>query len=198
MRWRLIGFVFLALGALGCGPASAASVLDASSWAPTPLAQFSFVQEVRFGGFAHNLAHNESAPVDVSVETLSSPLGWGAFSNPYVNWFLSPRINLGAMVNTEGKTSYVFGGFTWRIPLWGPVFFEGEFGGALNNAVRHEIPNRINMGCPTTFRESGGFGVQVTPSVDIVVNVEHISHLSFCNKQNPGITHFGFRVGYKF
>ena len=47
------------------------------------------------------------------------------------------------MINGEGKTSYGFGGLTWRIPIYGPVFLEGEFGGAVNNAPRTRTPNRV-------------------------------------------------------
>ena len=65
------------------------------------------------------------------------------------------------MINTGGKTSYAFGGLVWRIPIYGRFFFEGEFGGAINNAVRTPTPGRVDMGCTFTFRELGGFGYQV-------------------------------------
>lgn len=171
---------------------------------PQPLPTLSFIQEVRVGAYAHNWIHNEDAPVDLSVEALSSPLSFPGYANPWVSgnpwvdWFFVPRMNLGAMINVEGKTSYAFGGFTWRIPVYGPVYFEGELGGAVNNAVRTPTPNRVDMGCVATFRESGGFGVQLTQNVDLILNIEHISHLTFCSKTNPGITDVGFRVGYKF
>ncbi len=191
----------------GVGLGLACAALSGSAWAddwllpattPRPTPVFSFIQEVRVGAYAHNWIHNESAPVDLSVEALSSPLSLGGFSNPWVSWFFNPRMNLGGMINVEGKTSYAFGGFTWRIPVYGPVFFEGEFGGAVNNAVRTPTPNRVDMGCVATFRELGGFGVQVTQNVDLIINIEHISHATFCSKTNPGITDVGFRVGYKF
>lgn len=166
---------------------------------PLPLPTFSFLQEVRVGAYAHNWIHNENAPVDLSVEALSSPLTFpGNFTNPWVSWFFVPRMNLGAMINIEGKTSYGFGGFTWRIPVYGPLYFEGELGGAINNAVRTQTPDRVDMGCVATFRESGGFGVQLTQNVDLLLNIEHISHATFCSKTNPGITDVGFRIGYKF
>ncbi len=159
---------------------------------------FTLFQELRVGAFAHNLAHNENGPVDVSIETISSNIGLANFSNPYVNWFLNPRINFGGMINVEGKTSYAFGGFNWHAPLFGPVFFEGEFGGEVNDGVRAVTPNRVDLGCAVTFRESGGFGVQLSPQFDVILSVEHSSHAGLCGKQNPGITDFGMRVGYKF
>ncbi len=155
-------------------------------------------QDVRVGAYAHNPNHDENAPVDLSFETLSSNLPFANFSNPYVNWFLSPRIGLGAMVNTGGKTSYAFGTFNWRIPIWKMLFFEGELGGAVNNSPDWQGPQRIDMGCPLTFREAGGFGLQLTQNWDVVATVSHASHASFCTSKNPGDTDFGVVVGYKF
>jgi len=195
---RVVGFVVaLACAALGVGAASA-DVLAPETTIAEPAPYVSLIQEVRLGAYAHNLIHDEDAPVDLSVETLSSPVVFANVANPWVSWFFNPRINLGAMVNTGGKTSYAFTGLTWRIPVYGPVFFEGEFGGAVNNAVRQPTPDRVDMGCGLTFRESGGFGVQLSQNVDFLLSVEHISHATFCTHINPGITDFGFRIGYKF
>ena len=196
MGSRVLG---IGLG-LACALGGAARADDWLPAATTPQSTpvFSFLQEVRVGAYAHNWIHNENAPVDLSVEALSSPLTFPGFTNPWVSWFFVPRMNLGAMINAEGKTSYAFGGFTWRIPVYGPLYFEGELGGAVNNAVRTPTPDRVDMGCVATFRESGGFGVQLSQNVDVIINIEHISHATFCSKTNPGITDVGFRIGYKF
>ena len=207
-RVVVVGLV-LAYAAFGAGAASAADVLVPETVAqpqpaiepqPTfaPQPYVTLFQEVRVGAFAHNPNHDEDAPVDVSIETLSSNLPFANFSNPYVNWFLSPRIALGAMINTGGKTSYAFANFNWRIPIWKMLFFEGEFGGAVNNSPDWRGPRRIDMGCPLTFRESGGFGLQLTQNWDVVATVAHASHASFCTSKNPGDTDFGVMVGYKF
>ena len=116
----------------------------------------------------------------------------------YFSWFFNPRINVGAMVNTGGKTSYAFTGLTWRIPIYKAFFFEGEFGGAINNAPTHPEEDRVDMGCRLTFRELGGFGYQFNEHVDLIVNIEHISHATFCTHINPGLTQIGARIGYKF
>jgi lipid A 3-O-deacylase len=102
------------------------------------------------------------------------------------------------MINTGGKTSYAFTGLTWRIPIYWRFFFEGEFGGSVNNGPEHPEVGRIFMGCPINFRESGGFGVQLTSNIDIIASVEHNSHATFCTHIDPGITDVGVRVGYKF
>ena len=206
MGWRgiVVGSCF-ACASLATAPTSADD-LDSSS-TPTfaqPAPAFSFLDEVRGGVFAHNPVHDEGAPVDVSVEGLSSPLSFPGYDapwiagNPWVSWFFDPRLNYGGMINTGGKTSYAFGGFTWRIPIWGRLFFEGELGGAINDAPHWPEPGRVDMGCVATFRESGGFGYQFSDNWDVIASVEHVSHASFCSKINPGLTQFGVRVGYKF
>ena len=105
----------------------------------------------------------------------------------------------GAMLNTGGKTSYGYAGFNWRLPLWSRFYFEGELGGAINDAVRQPTLGRVELGCPITFRESGGFGYQFNEHFDLTVSIEHVSHLRLCNATiNPGLTQVGFKVGYKF
>jgi lipid A 3-O-deacylase len=194
----------LVLAALAVQPATAADMsslgIDTTPPpAPEPAPYINFFQELRLGVFAHNWIHDEGAPVDVSVELLSSALPLpGPSDNPYFGWFFRPRINVGGMINTGGKTSYAFTGLTWRIPIYGPVFFEGEFGGSVNNGPEHPEEDRIFMGCPINFRESGGFGVQLTSNIDIIASVEHNSHATFCTHIDPGITDVGVRVGYKF
>lgn len=165
---------------------------------------FEPIDEIRAGVFAHNWIHDENAPVDLSVEALSSQLAFPGYDsrwvagNPWVSWFFAPRLNLGGMINTGGKTSYAFGGFNWRIPVYGKFFFEGELGGALNNAPHWNEPGRVDMGCTATFRESGGFGYQFNANWDLIASIEHVSHASFCDKTNPGLTQVGVRVGYRF
>ena len=152
--------------------------------APGPTTYVNFLDEARFGVYAHNWIHDENSPVDVSGEILSSPIG-------YPN-------NIGGMINTGGKTSYGFTGLTWRIPIYKGFFFEGEFGGAVNTSPLRDEPGRVNTGCRFDFRESGGFGYQFNEHWDLIANVEHISHASLCTHINPGLTQVGARVGYKF
>jgi lipid A 3-O-deacylase len=156
------------------------------------------IQEVRLGVFDHNMIHNENAPVDVSIEVLSSTLHLWDTTNPWISWFFNPRLNAGGMINTEGGTSYGFVGLTWRIPIYQKFFFEGEFGGAVNNSPLYPDGNRVDMGCRFTFRESGGFGYQFNEHFDLIGSVEHVSHATFCTHINPGLTQVGLRVGYKF
>ncbi len=191
------------ISAIASIPARAAD-LGAAPDFPVPPLTWQPLDEVRLGVFAHNWIHDEAAPVDTSIEILSAPLSFpgrdnpGIASNPWVSWFFNPRLNVGGMINTGGKTSYAFTGFTWRIPLYRKFFFEGELGGAVNNAPDWHEPGRVDMGCAVTFRESGGFGYQFTENWDLIASIEHVSHATFCTHTNPGLTQIGVRIGYKF
>jgi lipid A 3-O-deacylase len=197
--WGLLWAALVAQPATADDLSSLGIETDAPAPQLAPAPYITIIQEVRLGVFAHNTIHDEGAPVDVSVETLSSPLPIpGPTTNPWIGWLFDPRINIGGMINTGGKTSYGFTGLTWRIPIYGPVFFEGEFGGSVNDGPEHPEPDRIFMGCVFNFRESGGFGAQLTSNIDVIFSVEHTSHATFCTHIDPGITDFGVRVGYKF
>ena len=130
----------LVWAALGLAPAIAADMSSlgidntmpppAPVIAPAPSTYINFLDEVRVGVYAHNWIHDENSPVDVSGEILTSPIGYpNNIGGQWFSWFFNPRINIGAMINTGGKTSYGFTGLTWRIPIYKGFFFEGEFGG---------------------------------------------------------------------
>jgi lipid A 3-O-deacylase len=195
--------------ALGIVPATAADMSSlgidntmpqpAPVIAPGPNTYINFLDEARVGVYAHNWIHDEGSPVDVSGELLSTPIGYANnVGGPWFSWFFNPRINIGAMINTGGKTSYGFTGLTWRIPIYKGFFFEGEFGAAVNTSPLRDEPDRVNTGCRWDFRESGGFGYQFSEHWDLIANVEHISHASLCTHINPGLTQVGARIGYKF
>ena len=124
--------------------------------APGPNTYINFLDEARVGVYAHNWTHDEGAPVDLSGELLSTPIGYANnFGGPWFSWFFNPRIHVGGMINTGGGTSYGFTGLTWRIPIYKGFFFEGEFGAAVNTSPLRDEPNRVNTGCRWDFREFG-------------------------------------------
>ena len=204
-----VGLAGLVWAALGLAPAAAADMsslgIDTTMPAPAPViapgpsTYVNFLDELRFGVYAHNITHDEGAPVDLSAELLSTPIGYANnIGGPWFSWFFNPRLHVGAMINTGGGTSYGFTGFTWRIPIYKGFFFEGELGGAVNSSALRNEGDRVNTGCRFDFRESGGFGYQFNEHWDFIANVEHASHASFCTHINPGLTQVGARIGYRF
>ena len=160
--------------------------------------QFKFIDEVRFGAFAHDPFNKEDdGKVDAAFELLTSrlPIDTG---NSFTD-LLIPKLHAGAMINFAGKTSYGYTGFTWQFPVFGPVFLEGALSFALHNGKEREIPGRAGMGCAVNFREFGGIGVDIGPNWRVIAGVEHVSHAGvLCKGENDGLTNIGARVGYRF
>ena len=190
-NWSTPAFL-MALVALWAPPARCADAPAADATAAPTVGDFSFIDEIRGGVFSNVLDLSSESG---SGEVLSSHLLFYSGSNPYLAAFLNPRLELGAMVNFEGRTSYAYTGVNFHVPIYDRLFFEGEFGGALNDSEKGR-PGWL--GCPVTFRESGGLGLQITSNIDIVGSIEHVSHADLCGRENPGLTNFGLRLGYKF
>lgn len=182
----------MALVALWAPPARCADAPAADATAAPTVGDFSFIDEIRGGVFSNVLDLSSESG---SGEVLSSHLLFYSGSNPYLAAFLNPRLELGAMVNFEGRTSYAYTGVNWRVPIYDRLFAEVEFGGALNDSEKGQ-PGWL--GCPVTFRESGGLGFQITSNIDIVGSIEHVSHADLCGRTNPGLSSFGLRLGYEF
>ena len=127
--------------------------------------------EIR-GGIFYDKHRGENG-ILASPEVLSSQLPFYNGSNPFLAAFLKPRLVAGAMVSVEGRISYAYTGVNWRVPIYDRLFAEVEFGGALNDSEKGQ-PGWL--GCPVTFRESGGLGFQITSNIDIVGSIEHVSH----------------------
>jgi hypothetical protein len=167
---------------------------------------FRLFDELRLGAYAHNL-RKETTPydkeingTDISGEVLSSPLSKPNWGNWIYDFFLTPRLHAGVMAATNPHhTSYAFAGLTWRANIIGGLYFEPEFGMAVNNGPSHYEDNQTWLGSRFTFRESAGIGYQFTDKINLTANIEHISHAKLFNKDwNPGLTMIGARLGYKF
>lgn len=183
----------MALVALWAPPARCADATAADTTAAPTVGNFSFIEEIRGGVFYDK--HPDENGILVSPEVLSSQLPFYSGSNPFLAAFLKPRLIAGAMVSVEGRTSYAYTGVNWHVPIYDRLFAEVEFGGALNDSEKGQ-PGWL--GCPVTFRESGGLGVQITSNIDVVGSIEHVSHADLCGHTNPGLSSFGLRLGYKF
>jgi lipid A 3-O-deacylase len=197
---RLFSLVILT-AFLAAGEA-VASDLPAARAAPPPPAPtpssvaplLGFISEARVGVFAHDPWSPEEGSADVNGEFLTvKPFSLGAYD------LLVPRINLGATVNTTGKTSQVYAGLTWTLDVTSAVFVEGTLGGGYNNGAIHEaVPmDRNAVGCHASFRESASLGYRITDQVSLMATVEHLSNAGLCD-QNRGVTNVGIRLGYRF
>lgn len=183
-----------ALAFCGAAPAVAADALSA----PQGESAYSipFLDELRLGGLYTNPDQKETGAV-VQIEAVFSQFITHDFGNTYVNAIFSPRPHLGANINVTGETSAAFAGLTWQFPIIGPLFVEGEFGGAVHNGeLSNAGPNRQQLGCRFLFHEVGSIGLQFN-RFSILGTIEHFSNAGIC-EENDGLTNVGIRVGYKF
>ncbi|MEN9895898.1 MAG: hypothetical protein RIR97_1750 [Pseudomonadota bacterium] len=143
-----------------------------------------------------NAARRESG-VFVNAMVLFDPLD--AAHATGADLMARPRLHIGANLSTEGKTSQIYGGFSWKIPLNDLFFVDFGIGGTVHNGrVSNEGPGP-DLGCSLLFHEYAGVGYQIDPNWSLMATIDHSSHAGMCNRmQNQGITHGGLAVGYKF
>lgn len=186
--WILAGAVL--------APASAlAADMGAPQPAPPAIAAWPGY-EVRGGIFAHDPWSPEKGSIDINLEALTPRLF--APENPTLALFV-PRFHVGATINTAGRTSSGYAGFTWTIDIGSGVFVEASFGGAVHNGKTGNLvyPDHNALGCSPLFRESASIGYRITPALSVMATVEHLSNAGYCS-QNRGLTNAGMRLGYSF
>jgi lipid A 3-O-deacylase len=157
-------------------------------------AQESIFSEVRGGVYAHDISfwsfHRENG-ADVNAELL--------FVSPdFLDVVWSPRPHVGATVNTDGKTSFVYGGLTWEYDLPADFFVDGSLGLAAHNGkLDTNDPDRKSLGSPVLFRVGAALGYNLTEKVNVSIQFEHMSNAYIANP-NEGMDNAGLRLGYRF
>ncbi|MDJ1159562.1 acyloxyacyl hydrolase [Chelatococcus sp. SYSU_G07232] len=184
--------------AFAAGPAGAADLARprAPSAPPPTVTAPSFLSELRFGVNAHDPWSPEKGSADITGEILfAKPF---TASTPTLD-LLIPRLHIGGALNTAGKTSHAYAGFTWTFDLTQEFFVEASLGGAVHNGKDGPVvPADHNaMGCSPTFRESAAIGWRLTANWSVMATVEHLSNAGICD-QNRGLTNIGAKVGYRF
>jgi lipid A 3-O-deacylase len=190
------GLMFLASAA-----APRAVAADMSALGPATLAAPLWSQyEFRLGAFAHGVGFLgpgfEQGSVDLNAEFLLPrlPLWQDSFWS-----FLSPRPQIGGMLNLDGKTSYAFAGVVWTLDLTPNWFFEPMFGGAIHDGelTAPRGSGRLSLGCSPLFHTGASIGYHLSGNWDVMLTWDHISNAGLCGS-NPGINDFGVKIGYLF
>ena len=168
---------------------------ETTTLAPAPL--YGLISEVRGGVFYHGYDTPEQGRgVDLNGEILSPRIvelnaGWWSY--------LVPRMHLGGNLNTAGRTSDGYLGWTWTVPVYRGLFAEISLGGSYNDGHTQFVPppGYSAVGCHLMFRESASLGYQFTEHWSVLATAEHISNDHLCDR-NAGITNFGGRLAYTF
>ena len=186
----------VAAGGLALIASTAPGVAQDNGELSTNAFDIPLVDELRLGAYYTNPDQKEKGAA-VQLEAVFGTFVPYDFGNKFVNAVLRPRIHLGGNINVTGGTSVAYTGLTWNLPVYGPLFIEGTFGGGAHNGkLDNAGRNRQNLGCPILFRESASIGLQFEKFA-ILGTVEHLSNAGLCT-QNDGLTNVGMRFSYKF
>jgi lipid A 3-O-deacylase len=148
------------------------------------------LDEVRIGA---------TTPGNVELQTLFAPLH--PVSRPYdpnLAWLFSPRPLIGASINLQGKTSEVYAGLAWTLPVYGPFFVEASFGGLVHdqklNQTYGDRPSPIST--RFLFRESIALGYNINEYWRILVFAAHGSNGNL-GYRNESMNRYGVLLGKK-
>lgn len=166
-----------------------------------PPAGFKILDEIKLGMLAHDVGiggHHKENGYDVNGEIL--------FASPQIFKVIwSPRPHLGIDGNTNGKTSFYYGGLTWGgvfyRPGWLPddgFFADLALGGSVNDGkISTTDRHRKSLGSHELFREGLDIGYRLNALVSVSGFIDHSSNAGLANR-NEGITNAGARIGFKF
>lgn len=173
-------------------PSETAPMVFVPSEKPTP----GIISEVRFGATAHDPFSPEEGSADINGEVLFSK--FFRSEDPILDLFI-PRLHVGGSINTAGKTSYGYAGFTWSYDITKQIFVEASFGGAFHNGdtSNFQKPDWNALGCSPLFRESAAIGYRIDEHWSVMATIDHMSNAGLCD-QNRGLTNVGAKIGYTF
>jgi lipid A 3-O-deacylase len=169
--------------------------------APPPSLFDPYRWEVRFGVMSHGVGSVESGTYDLSPEFVSPRLwrGNGEWWNVFV-----PRAHVGASVNLSGKTSAVWAGLLWSIPITERWFVEVFGDRAIHNGRLLDGAqfDQVSLGCRNLFHVGGSIGYIPFPRWSVMATFDHISNgnslFGIDCERNQGTNNYGVKVGYSF
>jgi hypothetical protein len=139
----------------------------------------------------------EEGSVDVNLEFLSPrPPEWTSSRLSK----LLPRLEVGATLNTAGKTSLAYGGAAWTWDFGGsPWFVEPHIGVAWQNGydMAPLDSHRLSLGCSPLFHTGASAGYRLSRRWAVMATWEHSSNGGLCS-HNEGLNNAGVRLGYSF
>lgn len=182
----------------------------------------SWVSEVRVGLIDHDPEGFTLRPQGVKADNepgldVNGEILFPSPDDAVFRTLLSPRPHLGAMVNSDGATSHVYGGLTWGYAFDFGLFIEGALGAALHNGDLHTpkdsnggrcdagtpgrfycIDQRAAMGSRLVFREGIDVGFRFDGGHGLSAHLSHLSNAKLFDDTNGGLDFLGLRYGYRF
>lgn len=198
-----LGAIVLALAVAAWIPIAAAADLEVAAASPDParptIAIDPYRYDVRFGAFAHGIGGVEHNTVDINAEFVFPRLPFGQSE-----WwsFAVPRPHVGGLGNVSGRTSAVYAGALWTVPLIERVFGEAFLDGAVHDGSLTGGPDEAALGCRALFHAGFSLGYAITTEWSAMVTFDHLSNGKSlfdtpCDR-NQGLNNYGVRFGYAF
>lgn len=117
----------------------------------------------------------------------------------FKNRFLKGHPSIGMEINTNGDTSFLYGGLIWEGRFFDNLLFGGFLGFAANNGeLDNDKPDRRQMGTHITFREAVEIGYHIDKNWVISIMYDHYSNLGLRGKRNQGNDNTGVRLSFYF
>lgn len=154
--------------------------------------------EIRFGGFMHGVGSIEKNTWDVNGEIVLPQ-----FFSPAGYWsVLVPRVHAGVNGNVNGRTSVVYAGLLWTLPVFDRFFLEAFADGAFHNGSLPGDLTHNALGCNPLFHVGGSAGYRFDRHWSLMFTFDHLSNgsgigLTNCGR-NQGVNNYGGRIGYTF
>lgn len=112
---------------------------------------------------------------------------------------LKANYTVGADVNTNGDTSFIYGGLSWEKRFFDHLLLAAFFGAAVHNGdLDNGASDKRQLGSRITFRESLDIGYYLNKDVSISLMYDHYSNLGLGGVRNQGNDNIGIRIGYYF
>jgi Lipid A 3-O-deacylase (PagL) len=190
--------------ALWMNAASAADIeapIPKSDQPTSPVTYFDpYRYEFRFGAFDHGVGSVEKNTVDLNVEFVLPRLPFA--QSEWWN-FAIPRPHFGGLGNVSGRTSSVYAGLLWSVPVTQQFFAEAFVDGAIHNgSLKSGVPDMSNLGCRELFHSGGSLGYAISPQWSVIMSFDHLSNgRSLFGTRcpgNEGVNDYGLRFGYSF
>jgi hypothetical protein len=189
-----------AMSTTGAGAADLGPPIESPSQPPPTVTYIDpFRYEFRFGAFAHGIGGVERNTADVNTEFVLPRLSLGGSE-----WwtFTIPRPHFGGLANVSGRTSAVYGGALWTVPLTSQIFGEVFVDGAVHNGSLAGGPDQSALGCRALFHSGASLGYAFTPRWSAMFSFDHFSNgkslFGTPCERNQGINDYGVRFGYSF
>ena len=107
---------------------------------------------------------------------------------------------VGADINNQGFTNFLYAGLAWEGYLFGTVVWELFWGGAIHDGhLTPSDPKRRALGSRVLFREAIALGFDISDNMTFTILYDHYSHSGTDESlYNQGTDNTGIRLAYYF